>query len=123
MRNVLAALLLLYSAQSAAGQALDGALLSDSNRTVREDAARTQVARIRAAVTDPDSLRIEEVLSDRAGKIVCVQFRAKNAFGGYVRNYMYSGAGPSFAGDYVPIPCRAAVISMLYAIPPGLVSH
>ena len=104
-----------------AANAVDGELLSDAARPKRESEARALVSALRADLNDPDSLRVNLVLSNRPGTITCISYRAKNAYGGYIRQRYANVDGPLLSGDMQGLArCSEALIDMTYAIPQGI---
>lgn len=51
-------------------------------------AARMAIVSLRGSLHDPDSLILEQALVSNDARTVCISYRAKNAFGGYVRGHM-----------------------------------
>lgn len=45
--------------------------------------ARASYKGLKSSLKDPDSLVVEKLLIDEKGTVACMQYRAKNGFGGY----------------------------------------
>jgi hypothetical protein len=73
---------------AAAAQALD-----EKNKKVRELVTLATLATIRDGLRNPDSVKWSSVLADDTGKVVCVEYRAQNGFGGMNAAYAVSTGG------------------------------
>lgn len=66
----------------------------------KQDAAFDRVHRaalaLRKSLRDPESLKFDAILATEDASVICFQYRAKNGFGGYVReNIVLVGSEPS----------------------------
>ena len=58
-----------------------------NNRVLRGLIAKKELANIKEALNDPSSLSVSWIGANEKGTIVCFDYRAKNGFGGLVKNY------------------------------------
>lgn len=74
----------------------------DLAHKARVTSSRIAVASLKSALNDPDSLAVEQVLVSADATTVCMTYRAKNGFGGYIRNHMSmkDGRGSVDADDW-----------------------
>ena len=66
---------------------------------------------LKAAARDPDSLVIENAVARSDGKAVCINYRARNGFGGMNRDAVgFDGAGrPHHSADWMRARCKGDV--------------
>ena len=70
---------------------------------------------VRSSLNDPDSLIIESISVNEAGTIVCIDYRAKNAYGGYVKSYVaYINGKPSNSAESWNSNCRKGMFDYSY---------
>ena len=76
---------------------------------------------IKNSMRDPDSLVIEQALISEDGKNVCVQYRAKNGFGGMNREAVAFDAGgkPHQSAAYLNKHCRSGALDVTIAAKVG----
>jgi hypothetical protein len=62
---------------------------------------------LRSSLRDPDSLQIESLNVDEIGTVVCIDYRAKNGFGGYDKSYVtFVKGSPSKSSEAWNANCR-----------------
>lgn len=59
----------------------------------RARAAAASMTALRDTLRDPDSLRWETVTTDQSGNLVCMEYRARNGFGGVNREFAVMAKG------------------------------
>lgn len=68
---------------------------AQTEKELRTLAAAAAIASIRAALRNPDSLKIDSLRTDTTGKLICVEYSAQNGFGGFNREYIAFVSGKS----------------------------
>lgn len=64
-------------------------------REIQFKQARLAALAIKQAVRDPDSLKFDSINTNEDGSVVCIEYRAKNGFGGVNREYLvYDNGAP-----------------------------
>ena len=58
-----------------------------NNRALRGLIAKKELANIKEALNDPSSLSVNWIGANEKGTVICFDYRAKNGFGGLVKNY------------------------------------
>ncbi|QCI93375.1 zinc ribbon domain-containing protein [Novosphingobium sp. EMRT-2] len=65
---------------------------------------------VKAALRDPDSLVVERIGTDDAGSLVCIEYRARNGFGGMNRSFVaFKDGSPKEEASYFNKSCPKAV--------------
>lgn len=82
----------------------------------RYSAATVTSSILRASMRDPDSLQFETLLVSEDASVVCVQYRARNGFGGMNREiFVSSEEGHSQQPDAWNKHCTKSMFDMLWA--------
>ena len=58
----------------------------ERNEKLRWDLLHESMKTIKESLRDPQSLQVEKAIVQKSGETACIQYRAKNGFGGYERN-------------------------------------
>ena len=70
---------------------------------------------VRSSLNDPDSLIIESITSNEKGTVICIDYRAKNAYGGYIKSYVtYMNGKPSTSAESWNANCRKEMYDYSY---------
>lgn len=85
--------------------------------TRRENAANGVARALKDSMRDPDSLKIDSMRVSDDSKTVCVEYRAKNGFGGYNRELVTYLDGKGKKGvDIWNKNCLTPLTDLMYAI-------
>ena len=70
---------------------------------------------LRSSLNDPDSLNIESITTNEKATIVCIDYRAKNGFGGYVKSYVtYINGKPNTSAESWNANCTKGMLNYTY---------
>ncbi len=95
--------------------------VENTDKLSRERVATEVGKAIKASVNDPDSLAIDKGLADDKGDLVCVEFRARNGFGGMVREMVaYRKGVPTTSPKFWNGHCRTELFDETWAVKYGV---
>lgn len=60
----------------------------ESEKRARNLMSKLALDSLKNSLNDPSSLEIEKITANKKGTVVCIDYRAKNAFGGLIRSYV-----------------------------------
>ena len=84
----------------------------ESNRSFM---AYQSLKAVRSSLNDPDSLIIQSITANELGTVVCIDYRAKNAYGGYVKSYVtFMNGKPSDSAESWNSNCRKGMYDYSY---------
>ncbi|MDB5582921.1 MAG: zinc ribbon protein [Bradyrhizobium sp.] len=105
---------------SPADNASDAASVEKAAHDARSNIAVSAGQAIKAAVRNPDSLVIEQGLVSDDAKLVCVEYRAQNGFGGMNRGFLaFQNGKPHENSRFWNKHCRANLNDVTWAVKYG----
>jgi len=81
-------------------------LLEKKNSENRAINASFAISNLQSTLNDSDSLKLEWVGVNDSGNVICIDYRAKNSYGGYVKEYItYLNNKPYKSADIWNLNC------------------